>query len=236
MSIAEKFSAIAENEQKVYEAGQKSEYDRFWDEFQKNGTRTSYSYAFYGSGGWNNEIFKPKYDITEAQYCFNALGYNGETFDLIQIFKEQGIKFNKANGWQYANYMFYNANITTCPKVHISCPQYVFYNCKNLVTIEELSLTRQDLTSALGGSTKNNFNGCTKLENLKIGGWICYDFDVSPATALTYESLISIKNALWDYVGHGSSTTKTLTVGSTNLAKYTDTDLQEIAAKGWSVI
>ena len=37
MSIAEKLTAIAENVPKVYEAGQKSEYDRFWDAYQNNG-------------------------------------------------------------------------------------------------------------------------------------------------------------------------------------------------------
>ena len=34
MSIAEKLTTIAENEQKVYDAGQKSEYDRFWDSYR----------------------------------------------------------------------------------------------------------------------------------------------------------------------------------------------------------
>ena len=78
MSIAEKLTAIAENEQRVYdagymhgnndgyllgeEAGKKSEYDAFWDAFQLDGERTNYSYAFSGSG-WHSETFKPKYKI-----------------------------------------------------------------------------------------------------------------------------------------------------------------------------
>jgi len=61
MSIADKLTQIAENEQKVYEAGQQAEYDRFWDEYQRK-TRTSWDYAFYGIG-WNDETYKPKHPI-----------------------------------------------------------------------------------------------------------------------------------------------------------------------------
>ena len=38
------------------------EYDAFWDNYQKNGTRPSYTYAFYGVG-WNDDYYKPKYPI-----------------------------------------------------------------------------------------------------------------------------------------------------------------------------
>ena len=34
MSIADKLTTIAENEQKVYDAGAKSEHDKFWDSYQ----------------------------------------------------------------------------------------------------------------------------------------------------------------------------------------------------------
>ena len=62
MTIAEKLQTIAENEQKVYEAGVKSEYDRFWDIMQANGTRTNYARAFYGEG-WRTETFLPKLSV-----------------------------------------------------------------------------------------------------------------------------------------------------------------------------
>lgn len=65
MSIAEKLQTIAENEQRVYDAGKKAEYDAFWDAYQQNGTRIYYPYAFAYS--WNDAIYKPKYDITTTQ-------------------------------------------------------------------------------------------------------------------------------------------------------------------------
>ena len=42
------------------ETGKKQEYDSFWDAFQDDGKRTSYSYAFTGAC-WNDITFKPKY-------------------------------------------------------------------------------------------------------------------------------------------------------------------------------
>lgn len=62
MSVGEKFELIAD---KVYAVGvtdgQKSEYDKFWDSFQKNGTRTNYTYGFYL---WTDTAYNPKYKIT----------------------------------------------------------------------------------------------------------------------------------------------------------------------------
>ena len=52
--------AMAESIGDVYEAGQKSEYDLFWDNFQDYGNRRMYYGAF---AGWNDTIFKPKYPI-----------------------------------------------------------------------------------------------------------------------------------------------------------------------------
>ena len=62
MSIEEKLVKVAENQQKVFDAGKQAEYDRFWDIFQQNGNRTQYTQAFC-YGGWTDEIFKPKYPI-----------------------------------------------------------------------------------------------------------------------------------------------------------------------------
>jgi hypothetical protein len=62
MSIAEKLQLIAENEQKVFNAGKQAEHDAFWDAFQQNGERNNYGYAFY-TIAWTDEIYNPKYDF-----------------------------------------------------------------------------------------------------------------------------------------------------------------------------
>lgn len=55
-----------------YSEGKQSEYDRFWDAAQENGTKTTYSCAFAGYC-WNDETYNPKYPITataNATYMF----------------------------------------------------------------------------------------------------------------------------------------------------------------------
>ena len=56
------------------EQGKQAEYDRFWDEYQQGGKRSSYSYGFAGTA-WTDETLNPKYPIgTGAElsinYCF----------------------------------------------------------------------------------------------------------------------------------------------------------------------
>ena len=44
--------------------GKQAEYDRFWDAFQNYGNRKYYDFGFYYlSGSWNDESYRPKYDI-----------------------------------------------------------------------------------------------------------------------------------------------------------------------------
>ena len=46
----------------VFAAGEKSQYDAFWDAFQQNGNRRDYTNAFR-SYCWNAACYKPKYPI-----------------------------------------------------------------------------------------------------------------------------------------------------------------------------
>ena len=69
MSISDKLITISENQQKVYNAGKKLQYDEFWDNFQDYGRRKKYKNAFLNADdidvntGWNEKTFNPKYDI-----------------------------------------------------------------------------------------------------------------------------------------------------------------------------
>ena len=67
VSAADKLVTIAENERAVHKAGQKSEYDRFWDNLQDYGNRTDYWGAFCG---WNDEMFKPKYPFVMINHGY----------------------------------------------------------------------------------------------------------------------------------------------------------------------
>ena len=97
MSIADKLTTIAENEQKVFEAGRTQEWNDFWDIYQSRGSRRAYEHAFRGLvagsvNGWNDSNFKPKYDIIASNlaYCFQ---YSSIT-NLKQILEDCGVSLS----------------------------------------------------------------------------------------------------------------------------------------------
>lgn len=82
MSIADKLTTIAENEEKVFDAGKTAEYDTFWDSFQQNGNKSSYWGAF---AYWNDDIYKPKYTIRISGGT-NYMFYNSNITDTGDIY------------------------------------------------------------------------------------------------------------------------------------------------------
>ena len=98
MSIADKLTTIAENQQRVYdagfsagqnsgydegfEAGKQAEYDAFWDAYQENGNRTLYVEAF-NRHGWNEVTYKPKYPIIGTTYGLQSTFSNSQIKDTI---------------------------------------------------------------------------------------------------------------------------------------------------------
>lgn len=99
MSIAEKLTTIAENEQRVFEAGKNAEHDRFWDNFQNYGNKTNYENAFRV---WPDACYNPKYSIVtstgnaRANSMFNQSTITDTRVDITI----------KAVG---STYVFYNA-------------------------------------------------------------------------------------------------------------------------------
>lgn len=193
MSIAEKLTTIAENEQKVYDAGKKSEYDKFWDAYQNYGRRINYTRAFYGEG-WNDNIFKPKHKIkpTNANQMFSS--------NSIKDYGATDIDLSEATD---ISYLFYYSVTTHIPDIStVSSPtlEYVFAGCYLAKTLDRLILKDDGSQSFV-----NVFRLCTSLENILIEGTIGQGgFNVS-WSPLNKASLTSVVNAL-------SSTTTGLTV------------------------
>lgn len=237
MSIAEKLTQVAENMQKVYdagkaaggfsdgyEAGQKAEYDRFWNAYQQNGNATDYQYAFAGSR-WNAETFKPKYDLkpTNAWRMFYYATYNG---DLQQLLDNAGVKLDTSNTTNFKE-MFYWTYLTRIGVIDMrkatdttSCFQWT----DGCVTIDKVIVSATT-------PFNNTFANCKKLANLFIEGPIGQNgFDVADCP-LTHDSLMSIINALEKM----TSGTWTVTLGSSNLAKLTDAEKAIATGKGWTL-
>ena len=220
MTTAERLTKIAENQTKVFEAGKQAEYDKFWDKYQNNGTRGNYSYAFGADSaddnGWDDELFKPKYDIIAngASYMFR---YSKIT-NLKQILIDCGVKFIPNTTTFY--YTFHASAITHIPDLSSAeaknC-QNAFNGCADLVSIDKLKVIETCVFDAA-------FIGCTSLENLIIEGVIgTSSFNVRYSPKLSKASITSIINVL-------STTTSGLTVTLSKTAKEAAFTTDEWAA------
>lgn len=215
MSIADKLIAIAENVQKVYDAGkaaggsgggydegyaagQQAEYDRFWDAYQQNGNRTMY-YQRFQHDGWRDETLCPKYPI---------------------ICKDDT---------SAATNVFTRCRATIIPTtVHIEgvIARETFYYAQHLTTITLLSL--KDVPEF-----RSTFSGCSKLENITIDGSIDVNFAISATAVLSNASVQSIIDHLKDLTGAAA---QTLTFHATVGAKLTDAQKAAITAKNWELV
>lgn len=253
MSIAEKLVTIAENEQKVYNKGfedgkaeggnteeaynqgvadgKQAEYDRFWALYQENGARTNYACAF-GGAGWNVETFKPKYDIKpiDTSYMmFRQHNQDNEPYDLVEHLEEIGVELDLSN-CTFVSYTFNNAKLNRVGVINLSkggTLSNVFEGC----TVETIDKVILNSNGTNGFS--NTFYNCTNLKNITFEGVIGkngLNFSYSPL--LTHDSLMSIINCLKDYSGTSSYS---ITLGATNLAKLTDTEKAIATQKGWTL-
>lgn len=171
----------------VFEAGKKSEYDAFWDDYQSNGTRKNYHSAFAGDG-WKQTNFKPKYTIrpSEARNMF----YQSPLTDLTLTHK---LDFSEVTA---ISDFIARSSVTKVPTINISKVSdslYVFENAFELVTVENLIFPTSPFTANISGM----FYRCNALENITITGTIQNTgFDLHWSTKLTIESLTSILTAL----------------------------------------
>lgn len=240
MNTADKLTTVAENEQKVYEAGQKAEYDRFWDTYQQNGNRENYCFAFAGRA-WAALVHEIKYPIkivepkTNSGYCQNMFAYfnwasGNETFSLYD-FTELSKKID-FSGCKGAASLFQNA-----------CVDNITIDFSNL---EAMSQTfgagnggggMQTVTLTLTEKCKNFYNPFyyqRQLKNLTFtdGSVIAANIAFAQSSLLTAESVQSIVNALQDRTGQ---TALKVTFHSTVAANLTADQMSTILAKNWEI-
>ena len=105
----------------------------------------------------------------------------------------------------------------------------MFQNCDKLISLDISGWNMSNVTDM--GSM---FYKCVNLTDLNMTNAILpknnLNFALSTCTALTVESLVSVLNALPQLP---DGTSYTLTIGSTNLAKLSDTQKAIATNKGW---
>lgn len=227
MSIADKLTVIAENEQRVFEAGMSKAESDFWDVVQNFGNRKVYDGAFRL---WECEYIRPKYKvIPNSTYGVGRLCYGNISLKKVekQYFDLSGIRIDFSTN---ANENMFTGCINLEEVEDLGIPasgyRYTFAECPKLRTIEIVRV-------AENSSFVDPFKMCYVLTNLTIEGVIGQNgINVSYSTEITHTSLMSIINALKTFT---DGTTKTVTLGSTNLAKLTDAEKAIATQKGWTL-
>lgn len=185
----------------VYEAGEKSAYDAFWDIYQENGKRIGYQHAFSGAG-WTNETCKPKYDIIPVD-VYMMISFSRIT-DLDALCDRCGVKFDLSQCYNL-HYLVFSQHkierlrvIDTRAATHLHC---VINNAQGLHTIEKF-IYKEDGSQTSDGE----FYYLPALVNITVEGTIGHGkFNLWNSHGLSKASIVSIINAL-------SATTSGLTV------------------------
>ena len=222
MTLAEKLQTIAENEQKVFDAGCKSQYDEFWDNFQQNGAREDYYYVFSGYG-WIPETFKPKYDIKGTRFQGTFMG---SAYCVVGSFterlKELNITLDTSKATMVSSMFAYCSKVTELPTLDLSnatSNSGVFSGCVALRKVEKIIFGENN--------SKYNtfFENCNALEEIEFAGVISNIISLQWSTKLNHDSITSLINCL-------STTTNALTVTLSATAVNNAFETSEGAANG----
>ena len=122
--------------------------------------------------------------------------------------------------------MFYNCSqLTSVPSLDtskVTNMNRMFYNCVKLKSVPSFDASNVTLFGTM-------LAYCSNLETIHMLN-ICANLDISSSTKFTREALLEIIGNLKTV-----TSTKTLTMGSTNLAKLTEEDKAIANNKGWTL-
>lgn len=209
-----------------YETGLQAEYDRFWDVYQQNGERLSYSCAFCGAG-WTDETFRPKYDLTATNV--SQMFREAKLTDLKNALKESGVALDTGSAAYFTQFCQLS-DVTAVPVLDMrgATNTTQAFGYTPVEEIEKLIVSAQTPWS-------NTFISCTKLREIRFEGEIGTDgLSFANSKQLSYESLMSVIGCLKDY--SAEETTHTVTLGTENLAKLTDGEKAMATEKGWTLV
>lgn len=209
----------------AFAAGVKSEYDRFWDSYQDNGKRTDYQNAFSGPG-WNNETFKPKYNINST-YSYMMFRFSKISGDLVELLKNLNVTITMGKNTNL-NYAFQGCNFTRIGDCTSSATGWdqTFASTSTIEIIDSVASTTGTFTKLT-----NTFQNCTSLREVRFNSIIACTFSMQWCKSLSAESLKNIIEHLSDTLS-GFTVTLPSTAEATYNAKYGEGAWLEFAGDG----
>lgn len=149
--------------------------------------------------------------------------------DMLAMFEGTKIKtiptYDTSNVVNFAYFLLQCSQLLTIPLFDTSKATNtisMFQQCSQLTSIPALNVGNVTNMSSM-------FASCTSLTSILMYG-MKVSFDISASTLFTESALVTILNNLATI-----TTTQTLTMGATNLAKLTDTDKLIATNKGWTL-
>ncbi len=261
MSIADKLTVVAENERKVYDAGyangedvgynngkivgfdegvaegkeigynegHNAYGDLIWEALQDGGKRTDYKRVFYN---WDKftECFKPKYDIKPVGSVAEMFANINQYISIPNVCSSRGIVIDFSKATEFRNILqgsaIWHFGVVDCSSA--TTLDHAFNLASSLQKIDKL-IVHEGITSYSAC-----FANTSLLKNITVEGTIAgTGIFLSAHKGLSHDSLMSFIYALKDY--SGTSTTKTITFGSVNLAKLTDSEKAIATERGWTL-
>ena len=181
-------------------------------------TTQSTAYLFYNYKGTSVDNL--------IQYDDTANVTNTESM-FGQCYNITSIPLLNTSNVKNMNYVFqYCRNLTNIPLFDTSGVEYMNYAFQycNALTVVPALIINNNVKSAY-----DPFRGCSNLEAIHMIGFN-FDFNISYSTKFTREALVEILNNLATV-----TSTRTLKMGATNLAKLTDEDKLIATNKGWTL-
>lgn len=229
MSISEKLTKIAENEQKVYDAGM----DEVINAVTQSGARTHFDYGFLRWGltdgilkqlpplkptsaklmfGYTNgsraSLKNADMDFSECKTLYQAFYYSG--IEEIGVLDASNVISSNGEGLYQMFYANGNSAIKWIDKFIVAEETDRFYLTFQLVKNLEHCI----------------FEGCIAKNGLAL----------DTCTKLDRESLLSVIECLKDYSEDTSGTAYSVKFGNINKPKLTDAEIAAGTQKGWSIV
>ena len=184
-----------------------------------------FSYMFYYSNF--TELSLDEWDMSNASdmsYMFSSSKFR--VIDLSNCNINNVLKMS---------FVFYSAlyllevDLTNCDTRNLTAINFAFNNCPALTTIKGILnlIKTTNLSSAFGSSSGN---APKLLEEVKIKNLNANGLNLSYCEKLSYDSLIYLINNLVE-----TTTSKTVSLGSVNLAKLTEEEKAIAKEKNWTL-
>lgn len=222
--IAAKLTTVAENQQKVFDAGydkgvthgKQAEYDAFWNAFQHNGKRSNYNYGFYD---WPDGAFHPKYKFTkDKSITATSMFQSAQIVDLSE---------HSFNAMTFSNAFGGCAYLTQIGGIYTGNATCSFNNLFNLCM--ELH-TVQLLSCKSNNSFTNAFSGCRKLKEIRFEGEIGRSISFKNSSLLSADSVASI----FDHLVAPTATNQSLTFNAATV--LTEEQKSKATGLGWQIV